>query len=32
MDSKFENAVYDSSQLVLVLNELPDSFKKKKML
>jgi NADH-quinone oxidoreductase subunit I len=30
MDSKFENAVYDSSQLVLVLNELPDSFKKKK--
>jgi len=29
MDSKFENAVYDSSQLTIVLNKLPDSFKEK---
>lgn len=28
MESKFENAVYDSSQLTIILNEIPASFKK----
>lgn len=29
MSNKFENAVYDSSQLTIILNDLPESFKKK---
>ncbi|MGB9602474.1 MAG: NuoI/complex I 23 kDa subunit family protein [Limisphaerales bacterium] len=29
MGNKFENAVYDSSQLTIILNQIPDSLKKK---